>query len=88
VYYSHKDSKGKLIKKETHWHSDVNLDKDGLPESENSQLPGTPVVIFTFGDPKHLWFQKLITKKLPMPNTLCHIVQNNSCLFGWMEEMS
>jgi hypothetical protein len=88
VCCSHKDDKGKCIKKETHWHSDVNLDKDRVPQSKNSQAPGKPVIIFPFGNPKHLWFQKNITKKMQCP-TLCDALSRTTpASLCWMEEMN
>jgi hypothetical protein len=57
IYYSFKNARGKTEKKYTGWHTDVTYDKDGNPMSDNSQVPGTPVVIATFGDTKELEFK-------------------------------
>jgi uncharacterized protein YaiI (UPF0178 family) len=80
-YCSYQDCNGKVIKKSANWHSDVALTSDGKPQLQNSQLPGTPVAIFTCGDPKHLWFQKAFKHNQTVPSSHCHIVQKNGSMF-------
>jgi hypothetical protein len=58
IYFSFRDEKGKLVRKNTNWHVDVTSDKQGKPLPNNSQVPGTPVVIATFGDTKILEFRR------------------------------
>ena len=62
-------------------HMDVELDNNGIPTSNNSQVPGTPVAIFTFGDDKNLWFQQHYGKKQPVPSTLIQFLQTNGYMF-------
>lgn len=58
VYYWYKNEKGECVKKDTNWHCDITLDKQGKPCSNNSQVPGTPVGIITFGSKKKLLFRQ------------------------------
>ena len=58
IYYTYRDEKGKLVRKTTNWHVDVTLDKKGVPMSNNSQVPVSPVAILTFGDSKTLYFRR------------------------------
>ena len=68
--------KGYWDNKETNWHQDIQLNQDGTPSSNNSQIPGTPVAILTFGDTKNfLLGRKRFPKsennsKGPIPSTL------------------
>ena len=81
IYYSYIDENVKLVRKTTEWHIDVELDKDGVPKQNNSQVTGTPVDIFTYGDPKNLWFQQFYDKNTPVPDTLIRFIQNNGSMF-------
>ena len=70
VYYSCADNGGKVINKSTKWHTDVTTDDKGNPNADNSQVPGTPVAILTFGDEKDLWFRRRSkNKKKPEENS-------------------
>ena len=57
VYYSYKETSGKMEKKSCEWHRDVTYTQTGKPMANNTQVPGTPVAILTFGDEKNLWFR-------------------------------
>jgi hypothetical protein len=83
IYYSFKDANGKLIKKETNWHADVSFDANGKPDKTNSQVPGTPVAILTFGDPKKLLFNQYLGNgnKHPLEGTQIDFKQVNARLF-------
>ena len=80
LYFSYTDEKGHLIKKSTRWHSDSGYTKSGKPRADNSQVAGTPVVIFTFGDEKNLWFQKQLNKKSIQYNTPLHFQQKSGSM--------
>jgi hypothetical protein len=56
IYFSYQDQNGFVFNKSTDWHTDISLKNDGTPTNNNSQVPGTPVVIATFGDTKNLEF--------------------------------
>ena len=61
LYYSFMEN-GVLVTKTTNWHMDVTLDENGIPTDNNSQIPGSPVVIFTFGDKKDLYLRQYYWK--------------------------
>ena len=44
--------------KEVNRHNDISMTKYSGPQSNNSQKPGTPVIIYTVGDPKKLVFHR------------------------------
>ena len=49
----------RLLSKATQWHVDVTHNNDtGAPNSNNSQVPGTPVVTITFGATENLWMKR------------------------------
>lgn len=83
AYYAYQSDRKKkeVVVKDTGWHTDVTTDDDGMPCSDNSQVPMTPVAIFTFGDLKNLWFQQCYSRDIPKPNTLFNIPQENGSLF-------
>jgi hypothetical protein len=58
MYFTYRDVQGNLVWKDTQWHVDVTTSANGMPKSNNSQVPGTPVAIVTFGEPKFLYFRK------------------------------
>lgn len=58
LYYWTKNENGDWVKKDTNWHCDVEHDKFGHPKENNSQLPGSPVIILTYGDLKSLCFRR------------------------------
>ena len=62
IYYSFQtvSSNDQLstVCKTVSYHTDVTYNDDGTPKKDNSQMPGTPTVIMTFGDPKNLWFRR------------------------------
>ena len=71
--------KGYWDGKETNWHQDIQLKADGTPEESNSQIPGTPVAIVTYGDPKNLWFgirhHPPFGVKVPIKDTVLRLQQ-------------
>ena len=89
VYFAYPDwekVKGKsvlkTINKTTEWHTDIDIDSNGIPLSKgNSQVPGTPVAFLTFGDTKNLWFQRHSSKTHPIDNSLVHFLQKSGSLF-------
>ena len=81
LYYAYQNANGKLIQKDTQWHVDVTLDKDGNPMTNNSQEPGTPVAILTFGETKNLFFRRQKNKQLFYDNTQLLFQQRNASLF-------
>lgn len=79
VYYMTEDGNGETFKK-TGFHGDVTYNKrTGKPMSNNSQVPGTPVAMLTFGDAKNLWFQQF-NGKAKKRNTLIRFHQESGCL--------
>ena len=48
----------KRVMKECGWHADVTRTHQGKPLKNNSQVPGSHVLIVTFGDPKNFWMAK------------------------------
>ncbi len=81
VYYSFENEKGKWITKDTLWHVDVTTDEKGVPRKNNSQLPGTPMAILTFGDDKNLWFRKHKSKdEFKENSTVVFRQRNGSCI--------
>ena len=58
VYYPYRNADGNLVKKTTEFHCDVTRSDDNTAKDDNSQLPGTPVAILTFGDQKFLKFMR------------------------------
>lgn len=81
IYFSCRDEKGKLVRKTVEWHCDITHNKDGTPCHDNSQIPGTPVAILTFGDTKNLWFRRHWNKDEYNEQTLIHFRQTNGSLF-------
>ena len=89
VYFAYPDwakvngkSVFKTINKTTEWHTDIDIDANGVPLSKgNSQAPGTPVAFLTFGDTKNLWFQRHSSKTKPIDNSLVHFLQKSGSLF-------
>ena len=81
VYYWFHDKKGQWVKKDTNWHNDITLDQKGRPCPNNSQLPGSPVGILTFGAPKKLYLRKGRSKTDYNPETFLEIPQNSGSFF-------
>ena len=81
IYYAFKDAKGKIVQKDTQWHVDVTQDKNGNPLKNNSQEPGTPVAILTFGETKNLMFRRHLSKHVFDKHTTCLFQQRNASLF-------
>lgn len=81
VYYWFRDKNSQWVKKDTNWHCDVTLDKNGRPCHNNSQVPGSPVGILTFGAPKKLYLRKGRSKTDFDPETLIEIPQNSGSFF-------
>ena len=72
----------KTVNKTTEWHTDIDIDANGVPVSKgNSQEPETPVAFLTFGDTKNLWFQQHSSKTKPIDNSLVHFLQKSGSLF-------
>jgi hypothetical protein len=68
--------------KGTGLHSDVLYSLSGKPLVNNSQKPGSPVFIFTTGDPKKLCFRKVGQGNTPIPwSDLDFILEDGSCCF-------
>ena len=81
LYYTFFDEKGKPVRKFTNWHVDITSDSEtGLPKSDNSQTPGTPVAILTFGDEKSLLFRRQYGHNDPVPGTEIEFPQSNGTL--------
>lgn len=81
VYYWVKNEKGKWVKKNTEWHCDVERDKYGRVKKNNSQLPGSPVLILTYGDNKSLVFRRHSTKEEYDSQSEIEIPQQSGSLF-------
>jgi hypothetical protein len=68
--------------KATGLHSDVLYSRRGKPLVNNSQKPGSPVLMFTTGDPKKLCFRKVGKGNTPIPwSDLDFILEDGSCFF-------
>ena len=79
VYYMTEDGNGETYKK-TGYHCDITYNKRcRKPLPNNSQVPGTPVAMLTYGAPKNLWFQQF-NGQAKRPNTLIHFLQESGCL--------
>ena len=66
----------------TRCHVDVTRNrKTGEPMPNNSQIPGTPVAILTYGASKNLWFRRQAIKQLHNPTSLIHFLQRSDSLF-------
>jgi hypothetical protein len=81
IYFAYRNEKGEVVYKKTEWHVDVTNDKHGNPMKNNSQVPGTPVVIATFGDDKTLEFRKHSTSKDFKDATKLLFLQRNASVF-------
>lgn len=81
VYYTTVDEKGKNHVKDTNWHSDVTFDQNGKPHENNSQVPGSPVAICTFGDDKLLEFRRHETKEIFEKESYIYLGQTNGSFF-------
>ncbi len=79
-YFSVWDGK-KWVQKTCEWHRDVTHTLDGKPFKNNSQIPGTPVLILTYGGDKNLWFRRQLPKKVVVPDSLVHFRQKSGSLF-------
>ena len=80
VYYSYKHG-DKTICKKTGWHADVTYNgKTRKPILNNSQIPGSPVALLTFGSTKQLWFQRRRGQEA-QPGSLIKINQESGSLF-------
>ena len=82
VYYSFLNEKGKIVHKFTNWHVDVTTTNKStrVPDHDNTQTPGSPVAILTFGDEKSLLFRRQCGKDNPVPDTEIEIPQRNGTL--------
>ena len=58
AYFSVRIKDNKWERKSCEWHRDVTHTNRGKPLQNNTQIPGTPVFILTYGDEKSLRFQK------------------------------
>ena len=81
VYYTFRDSKHKLVKKTTEWHVDVTRDANGIPLPNNSQVPGSPVAILTFGDPKRLYFRRHRDRHNHLEDSTLSLLQKSGSFF-------
>ena len=81
LYYTFRDKKGRMVKKDTNWHVDVTLNKKGVPMANNSQLPQSPVAIFTFGDDKSLFFLRHRSREDFEPSTFFEVPQTMGTIF-------
>ena len=82
IYYAFKNREGTIVKKTTEYHTDVTYNKTGEPDKNNSQKPGTPVAICTFGDSKNLWFRRYshVGNKEAQVNSLVRFLQKSGSL--------
>ena len=90
VHYKCKDQNNNNVSKTTEWHVDVTMDKEGVPKTNNSQVPGTPVAILTFGEEKALYMRRHSTKELYDHDSLLEFRQESGSFFvldGRDEEM-
>ena len=79
AYYMTEDGNGETFKS-TGFHRDVTYSKrTRQPMTNNSQVPGTPVAMLTFGATKNLWFQRF-NGKVKDHGSLIHLVQQSGCL--------
>ena len=86
LYYSYKrlktDGTEETIWKTVECHTDVTYQDDGVTaKADNSQLPGTPVAMVTFGSPKNLWFRRHLDKDKFNQHQTIHFLQETGKLF-------
>jgi hypothetical protein len=81
IYWTFRDKNGSLVRKITNWHVDIETTPSGVPKKSNSQEPGTPVAILTFGDEKSLYFRRQQNKTTFNNDTIMEIRQRNGDLF-------
>ena len=82
IYYTYRKEDGTLVRKCTRYHVDVTRNKEtGEPMPNNSQIPGTPVAILTYGATKNLWFKRQASKHLQIPTSLILFQQKSGSLF-------
>jgi hypothetical protein len=75
--------------KSVEFHRDVTHTVTGKPMKNNTQIPGTPVVILTFGDDKTLRFQKFGgNKKLNIPELVFQQKHGSLCLLDPRDEQT
>ena len=68
-------------RKDAHFHCDTTYNKDNeAPDNVNSQLPGSPVIIATYGTPKKLqWGRTTDGKEEVIPDSKFFTSQNGNC---------
>ena len=79
TYYSYQ-RKGNRISKKTNKHPDQRYNYKTRRPSKGDLVPGAPIAIITFGDPKNLWFQRCCHGK-PTKTPIVHIPQRSGTLF-------
>jgi hypothetical protein len=81
VYYWTQRPAGNWIQKKVDWHVDVSRNADGIPYTNNSQVPNTPVAIVTFGHTKTLEMRKHASPTQFQDTSTVHFQQANSSVF-------
>ena len=81
VYYWTQRPAGNWIQKKVDWHVDVSRNADGIPYTNNSQVPETPVVILTFGHTKTLEMRKHTSPTTFQETSTVHFQQGNASVF-------
>jgi hypothetical protein len=83
LYFAYETECGKTVWKNTEWHLDISHNNNTQqPISTNSQVPGTPVIIATFGDTKELEFRRHLANGLHQNKTKLLFQQHNASIFG------
>jgi hypothetical protein len=81
VYYWTQRPAGNWIQKKVDWHVDVARNEDGVPDTNNSQVPNTPVVIVTYGHTKHLEMRKHTSSNTFLKTSTINFRQTNASVF-------
>lgn len=69
AYYWTKNEAGKNVRKAVNYHVDVNRNAAGIPDSNNSQVPDTPVVMVSFGDEKIFRMRRHTSSTTTIPDS-------------------
>jgi hypothetical protein len=80
LYFNERMENGAMVKKTCEWHVDVTHDKEGKPMRNNSQVPGTPVAILTYGTTKNLWFRRHQSNDVFYNSSKIHFQQRSGSL--------
>ena len=81
IYYGLRNGVNSSRIKTTNRHVDVNYQGKDQPAKENSQVPGSPVLILTFGGPKYLHFCLGSSTQNHRQNTEFYFLQTDSSGF-------